>query len=260
MAQAEPKASRLLSQASRTQKIKITIKRTIIMTKNPITLDQLSPEDKAALIAQAKQEEVQKKQDRIDNRAAYKKLVNETVPSMFLTLAVANEALGVTKQRIFKEAEQLIALKKEAYDVKEGQQSHTFSNENGTQSITIGYRVTDSYDDTLQPGIDKVNQFITGLVKDEDTQKLVNTINRLLQKDANGNLKSSRVLELQKIAQEFNSDLLNDAIQIIGDAYKPQRSCYFVEASFTDGTGKKQSVPLSISTVDLPEGTKIDFI
>lgn len=225
-----------------------------------ITLEQLTPEQRSQLVAEAKKQEKQIKEQRSENRKAYKELTHEVVPNMFISLAVANEALMATKARIFKEAEQLIKLKNEAYDPKEGQQSHTFTNESGTQSITVGFRVTDAYDDTLQPGIDKVNQFISGLVKDDDTQKLVNTINRLLQKDANGNLKSSRVLELQKIAQEFNSDLLNDAIQIIGDAYKPQRSCYFVEATYTDGTGKRKNVPLSLSTVDFPEGTKVDFL
>ncbi|MRJ09468.1 hypothetical protein EDL99_11485, partial [Ornithobacterium rhinotracheale] len=83
-------------------------------------------------------------------------------------------------------------------------------------------------------------------------------VNQLLKKDAKGNLKASRVLELTKLAEDFNNDNFTDAVNIIRQAYKPQRSAFFVDASYTDAQGKKVNIPLSISSVDFPEGTNVD--
>lgn len=225
-----------------------------------LTLAELSKEQRKQLIAEARAEEAAEKGKRTEDRKAYKEMVQDTVPDIFAILANQSECLSETKKKIFMAAKDLIELKKDAYGVKDGQQSHTLTSEGGDLSITIGYRVIDGWDDTAPAGIEKVNEFTTGLIKDEDSRKLVNTINRLLKKDANGNLKSSRVLELQEIAEEYNDDLLNDGIEIIRKAYKPQKSCWFIEASYIDGTGKRKNVPLGISTVDFPAGTEINFM
>ena len=228
-----------------------------------LTLSSLSKEERAQLIAEARKEEAAEKEKRTEDRKAYKKLVHETVPDIFSVLAHQSESLAEVKKKIFLAAEDLINLKKEAYEVKEGQQSHTFTSEDGDLSFTIGYRVIDGWDDTVPTGISKVNEFLESLIKDEDSikvKRLANTINRLLKKDSNGNLKSSRVLELQEVADEWNDELLNDGVDIIRKGYQPQKSCWFIEAYYVDGTGKKKNVPLSISTVDFPAGTEINFM
>ncbi|MBK5213600.1 MAG: DUF3164 family protein [Flavobacteriaceae bacterium] len=227
---------------------------------NAITLDKLTPEQRAQLAAeyQAEQEAAKKKQ--ANDRVAYKQLSTEMVPPIFSILEKQSEQLAVTKQRVFEAARDLIKMKEDAYGVKEGQQSHTFSNEKGTQSITIGYRVVDGWDDTLPAGMEKVKKFIEGRAKDKYTQELVDGINLLLKKDKNGNLKSSRILELQQWASKIGNSLLMDGVAIIMDAYKPVKTCYFIDARFVDGTGKMQSLPLSISAVDFPMGTEINFL
>ena len=227
-----------------------------------INLQDLTPEQRKQLIAEAKAEDKAIEEKRRENRKAYKQLVNDMVPGLYRDLVETSQMLSRTKLSVYKAVEDAMNLKAEAFEVKEGQQSHTFSSADGKKIITIGYRVTDGWDDTAQTGIEKVNQFIGGINVDQDPEKakMVKTINRLLRKDANGNLKSSRVLELQQIAQDWNNALLNDAIDIISNAYKPQKSCYFIEAYYVDGTGKKQSLPLSLSSVDFPNGTEINFL
>lgn len=228
-----------------------------------LTLASLSKEQRAELLAQAREEEAAEKEKRTEDRKAYKKLVHETVPDLFAILAHQSENLSEIKKKIFLAVEDLIKLKKDAYDVKDGQQSHTFTSEDGELSITVGYRVVDGWDDTVPTGIAKVNAFLESLIKDDDSVKvkrLANTINRLLKKDSNGNLKSSRVLELQEVADEWNDDLLNDGVEIIRKGYRPQKSCWFIEAYYVDGTGKKRNVPLSISSVEFPAGTEINFM
>ncbi|WP_157849260.1 hypothetical protein [Flavobacterium sp. Root420] len=45
-----------------------------------------------------------------------------------------------------------------------------------------------------------------------------------MKKDAKGNLKGSRVLELQKLTKEFNIEEFTDGVEIIASSFKPVRS------------------------------------
>src|SRR5690554_5101004 len=114
-----------------------------------ISLEKLTPEQRAQLAKEYHDQQLAAKKRQQETRASYKELTKETVPGLFAILVKQSEQLAITKQRVFEAARDLIEMKLEAYDVKEGQQSHTFSNENGTQSVTIGYRVVDGWDDTL---------------------------------------------------------------------------------------------------------------
>ena len=44
-----------------------------------------------------------------------------------------------------------------------------------------------------------------------------------------------------------------DGVKIIEAAYKPAKSSTFIEAYYKDEHGKKVSIPLSISSVDMEE-------
>lgn len=193
-----------------------------------------------------------------DNRKAYKELVNETIPKVFKIVKGASETLQMAKLQIFTSLTDILILKEEAYDVKDTQRSHTSTREDG-QSITLGYRVTDGWDDTVTAGIEKVNKFLESLAVDEKSAKIVKGINILLKKDSKGNLKSSRVIELRQWAEEVNDETLTDGVNIIFQAFKPVKSVYYIEASEKDSAGKDIGVPLSISSVDFPEGTHFPF-
>lgn len=190
------------------------------------------------------------------NRQAYKELVDEYIPQIIGKLQQYSEQMSEVKYRTFEALKILLDTKNEVYDVKGEQQSHTFTDKNGN-TITYGFRVIDSWDDTVNAGVEKVRDFIASLAKDEDSAKLVNVINRLLKKDAKGNLKASRVLELTKLAQEFNNAQFTDAVDIIAQAYRPQRSAYFIEANTLDEQGKKCNIPLSLSSADFPPGIDV---
>ena len=195
-------------------------------------------------------------QKKVSDREAYKSLVQETVPKAVLKLAAVSEQLSNVKRDVFQYFEDTLNLKTEAYGIKDNQQSHTFSTDNA--EITIGYRVTDGWDDTVTAGIEKVKTFLNTLAKDENSAALVNTVFSLLKKDAKGNLKGNRVLELQKLTADFKDENFTDGVEIISKAYKPKRTSWFIEAS-TIENGVKTSVPLSMSSVDFPEGFEFDF-
>lgn len=228
----------------------ITVNQPIIMNTEKIDLTQFSP---AELKAALKKQEEAKGQD----REAYKKLIAETVPTAIFKLAVASESLSNAKTEAFQLFENALKLKAEVFGIKEGQQSHTFSTDKG--EITIGYRINDSWDDTVNSGIAKVEQFITSLSKNEETAALVKMVFNLLKKDTKGNLKGSRVLELQKLTKDFSNEEFTDGVNIIAQAYKPRRSVWFIDASLIREDGSKTSIPLNISSVDFSQGYTFDF-
>lgn len=192
-----------------------------------------------------------------DDRNAYKELVEQTVPKAIFKLCLASEILSNAKTEAFQFFEDILKLKADVYGIKEKQQSHTFSCETG--EIQIGYRITDGWDDTANTGIAKVEKFISSLAKDDNTAALVDMVFNLLKKDSKGNLKGSRVLELQKLTKKFNNEEFTDGVTIISDAYKPVRSVWFIEANLIDANKEKTPIPLSMSAVDFSKGYAFEF-
>ena len=235
----------------KTNKTKIMNIQTLAVNMNaPIDLLTFSPEQLRAALAQ-------KESKKNDDRNAYKELIEQTVPKAIWKLTLASEALTNAKTEVFKYFEDVLKLKSDVYGIKEKQMSHTFSSDNA--EVTIGYRINDGWDDTVNAGIAKVEKFITSLAKDEDTAALVSIVFNLLKKDNKGNLKGSRVLELQKLTQNFNNEEFTDGVDIISKAYKPKKSVWFVESSLINDDGSKTSIPLSLSAVDFAAGYTFDF-
>jgi hypothetical protein len=219
-------------------------------TGEKINLNELTEEKLLSLL---KQKQAQKETD----RETYKILVTDTVPKAVERLLYISELLSDAKKDTFNYFKDIMELKSSIYGVKEKQQSHTFSNDK--YSVTIGYRIVDGWDDTVSAGIQKVNNYIQSLATDDKTGALVDTVFNLLKKDAKGNLKASRVLELQKLTAKFNNDDFTDGVSIILDAYKPVRSSWFIEADVIKENNEKESIPLSMSSVDFPIDFKFDF-
>ena len=214
--------------------------------------------DLAKFSAKELQEALDKLQSKKEqDREAYKALVLETVPKAMYSLCAASELITVAKTTTFQFFEEILDLKNQVYGLKEKQMSHTFSTDK--EEIQIGYRINDGWDDTVTAGIAKVEAYISSLSKDEATGALVKMVFNLLKKDAKGNLKGSRVLELQKIAKDFNNQDFNDGVAIIASAYKPVRSSWFIEANLINQDGSRTNVPLSMSSVGFSAGYSFDF-
>lgn len=223
-----------------------------------IEIDNLTPEQIAALeqqIAAKKQAEKERQEREV---STYKELVKRTVGEQMTSLQEVNNLLSLAKAQIFGSFTTLIEMKQALYGIKAGQQGHSFSDDNGN-TITLGYRVIDQYDDTVNEGISLVTEFIASLATDEKSARLVDMIQKLLKKDAKGNLKPNRVIELQNLAEKENNEKLSAGVKIILNSYKPIRSAFFIEADCTAADGKKQAVALSITSAEFPEGFTPNF-
>lgn len=216
-----------------------------------IDISQLTAEQKRELFEAMKEEEKAKEKRKQEEREKYKNIVAEIVEKNFKNLKEVSEMLSEIKKAVFEDFETALQMKADLYGIKEKQQSHTFTTVNG-MSITIGHRVTDSFDDTVHTGIEKVKGYIAKVTAGEKAE-LEELINLLLKKDKNGNLKASRVLELERIASKVDDEELKDGVQIIKEAYKPLKSSTFIEAFYKDKEGKKVYIPLAMSSVDIEE-------
>jgi hypothetical protein len=199
-----------------------------------------------------------KRNKSVQDRKAYKDLVQTTVPDAVAKLMTVSDNLSAIKSETFAYFKDLLKMKADVYGVTDNQQSHTFSTEK--YGITIGYRVNDGWDDTVSAGIQKVTAYIDSLATDPSSAKLVKTIFRLLKKDTKGNLRASRVLELQKMTDDFHDVNFTDGVNTILQAYKPTRTCWFIDAYCMNEANEKVAIPLSMSSVDFPVGFEFDFL
>ncbi len=211
-----------------------------------LNLKDLTEGERKELLKQMKEEEREKKQKRNEELKSLNEMTNEVVNKIFSYGEIVLDVLTEFKKEGFGEFKTLIGIKEELYNVKDNQRSHTFTTDDG-KSVTLGYRVTDSFDDTVSAGIEKIKNWVFSEVKGTNNENIKKIISNMLKEDKKGNLNAKRVLELSQIAMDINDDELTEAVEIIEKAYKPQKSCYFIELSYKDENGKKVSMPLSVS-------------
>lgn len=210
-------------------------------------LKKMTKQERLNLQRQLREMECQEKQE----RDSYRDLVDETVMTLFPALQETSKMLSDAKKMVFESFENLLEMKSELFGIRANQQSHTFTSKDGKISIVIGHRVVDNYDDTIEEGVAKVKEYLSSLAKDEASGSLVNTVMKLLSKDKKGNLKASRVIELEQIALESNHEAFLEGIKIIKEAYRPQKSCDFITVSIRDEQGMERNLPLAISSAEM---------
>ena len=176
--------------------------------------------------AQAKKAEAeQAKKD----REVYGRLVDEEIDRALPMLQELSGSISATKRTVEENFRQILDMKADVLKrTKDGQKSHTFTNSEGTKRITIGRRCCDGWKDTVNDGIAIVKDACLALIKDDTTRALVNQIMRLLSRDAAGNLKATKALQLRKLANDLNNERLNEGITIIEEAYIPSFTRTFI--------------------------------
>ena len=212
-------------------------------------LKDLSPEQRAALKAEMEAEEKEKVVALQQQKDDYKQLVDSFVRNNIEKLQNLSSTMMLVKNEVFSDSEALVELKNELFKVKGDRRSDTLSTLDGKMTITLGHRTYEGWDDTVDAGIDIVREYMKSLAKDDNSAALVETIMRLLAKDSKGNLKASKVLELEKLAAKTMDARFLEGIAIIKAAYRPVPSCQFIEATVRDENGIEENIPLSLSAL-----------
>lgn len=211
--------------------------------------EKLTAKEKAELRARIEAEDKAKKQKQQEDRETYKTLTDKFVTTNIKKLQNLSSQMMLVKQEVFRDAELLIDMKDELFKTKVDRRSNTFTTQDGLMSITLGNRVNEGWDDTVNAGIAKVKDYLASLAKDDDTAALVETVMGLLAKDRKGNLKASKVLELEKLAQKKQDEMFLDGIAIIRAAYRPEPSCQFIEVTLKNENGNDEKLPLSLAAM-----------
>lgn len=214
-----------------------------------IDINSLTAEQRAALKAQLEAEEKAEKARVQNEREAYKSLVDQTVENVVKKLQTLSCEMERIKQEVFCEFETLIKTKDELFRTKADRQSNTFTTSDGMKSITLGNRVNEGWDDTVEAGIEKVKNYLSTLAKDDNSAALVQTVMNLLSKDRKGALKANKVLELEKLAVTSQDADFIDGINIIKAAYRPVPTCQFIQVELKDEEGKARKLPLSLAAM-----------
>lgn len=214
-------------------------------------LSKLTPEERKALKEQLFAEEKAEELRKQNERQAYKDLVDVTIENCARKLITLSSEMQRLKQEIFTECAALIKSKNELFKTKGDRRSDTFTTSDNKYRLKLGNNVTEGWDDTVDAGLEKIEEFLETLISDEKSAALVSTIRRLMAKDAKGSLRANKVLELKQLAEKIDNELLTEGIQIIESAYKPVPTCQFIalEVRDDDDEGKMKNVPLSISAM-----------
>jgi hypothetical protein len=212
-------------------------------------LKDLSPEQRATLKSELAAEEQALASGLQQQKEEYKQLVDVYVRSNIEKLQTLSGEMMRVKGEVFSDSETLVAMKNELFKVKGDRRSDTLSTLDGKMTLTLGHRTYEGWDDTVDAGIDIVKEYMKSLARDDNSAALVETIMRLLAKDSKGNLKASKVLELEKLAAKTMDARFLEGIATIKAAYRPVPSCQFIEATVRDEEGNEKNIPLSLSAL-----------
>ena len=214
--------------------------------ENKVNISALSADDKAEmkrqLLAEQKAENDQKQRE----KDVYITMRNEAVARVYPVLCDTSEMLSHSKEAMLADFEVLLAMKAELYGVEDGQQSHNWTSEDGNVTIVTGYNTKDRWDDTVGAGIARVNAWIDTQMNDQN-RNIVDMVRDLLKPNKDGVLKANRVLDLQNSAERIGDAELIEAVKIIREAYRPDRSGSYIKAKIRDSEGKWDWIPLSMS-------------
>lgn len=219
------------------------------MKPNEINLDNLNADQLAQLEQQLEAKKKAEKARKQADRDAYSDLVDETVRSVVKRLQNLSNEMALVKAQVFAAFDTIIKTKEELFKVKLDRRSDTFTTRDGQMSIQLGYRTLDAYDDTVDAGIAMVKEYLGTLAKDDNSAALVDTVMSLLAKNRKGELKASRVLELERLATKSGSREFMEGINTIKAAYKPAKSGQFISVTIKNAEGKDENLPLSIGAM-----------
>ncbi len=195
-------------------------------------LEDLTPEQKAQLMAELAEKQAKEAEQKKANKQAYKQMAEEFVLDNITNLLSHRKSTEVIIKKLFENYSAILELKKEAYSTKvEEQESHTSTLSDGSASITIGYNVSIGFDGTESEGVKKIKDYIVSLSDDnEKVKKLTKMVNTFLRPNPKtGQLNPSKIIELAKLKEEFNNADFTEGLNIITEAQIKRRSSMYVQ-------------------------------
>lgn len=217
-----------------------------------IDLTQLSPEQRAELLKQARELAKAEKE-----HIANEKKISEGLKDEFVLLNIDYFVYtrNDVENRVFKMFEDMeVILKIDAplyknKNIDQDSFSHTLAD--GSAHIKIGWNVKPTFNGTEVHGIVKLKEFMSSLAGDSENEKLLmKFLNVALKTDAQGNYNAQKVRDLDKLRADAKSELFDEAMDIINEAVINIRTSRYVKGykmvDFGNGIQKRVNFKFSI--------------
>lgn len=212
----------------------------------PIDIKNLTPEQKAEMMRQLAEDQKAEQQQKQREKDVFIAVRNETVERVYGHLKAVSDTLTEVKDKMLSDFDTLLDMKSDLYGIDAKQQSHNWTSADGNVTIVTGYNTIDKWDDTVGAGVARVQAWIDNQVTDQN-RNIVEMVRDLLKPNKDGVLKANRVLDLQNSAERIGDKELIEAVKIIREAYRPDRSGSYIKAKMRDADGNWSWMPLSMS-------------
>ena len=185
-----------------------------------IDITQLTPEQKKELAATFEAERKAAKAKLASDKKILKDLENGVVLEQIPFFIDKRQDIESRITELFKNIEPVIEMRAEVYgNEKREQDSHTFTLDDGSASVKVGWNVRPSFNGTEAEGIVKIREYMASLAGDTENEKiLMEFLNIALKTDSQGNYDPKKVRDLNSMRDRANSDLFNEGMDIINDA------------------------------------------
>ncbi|WP_298307195.1 hypothetical protein [Flavobacterium sp.] len=203
------------------------------MSDLPIDITKMSPDQKKEFLKQLKKEEKAEREKKQGDVDTLKTLSSNFLAEHIDTLVQRQQQLEELVGVIFNNFDTILKLKADIYGLKRLEQdSHTITNADGSESITIGHNVTIIFDGTETAGVQKIMNYLTaisGKEDDEDMKKMSETVKLLLKPSLKTNmLNPAKIIQLNAMRATYNSPEFDEGMDIIQAAQIRQKGSSYV--------------------------------
>lgn len=216
-----------------------------------IDLPDLTPEQMLAIADKVKSDKKAAKEKLIEDKKVLKGLEDSVVMDNIDYFIDVRDDLESRILGLFKNMEPIIELRAGVFGNKKREQdSHTFTLDDGSASIKVGWNARTTFNGTEAEGIVKIKQYMAALAGETDNEKiLMEFLNIALKTDVQGNYDPKKVRELNRMRDKANSDLFNEGMDIIIQAMIDIRTSRFAKGyKMVDfGEGNKRRVNFTFS-------------
>jgi hypothetical protein len=217
-----------------------------------IDITALTPEQKKALQVQLEAENRAEKQKKSNDKKILKGLKNDFVLGNVDFFIDKRNDVEERVIKMFKDLESIVEMDSALYgEKKKEQDSYSHTLDDGSAYMQVGWNIKPSFDGTEAHGISKLKDFMASLAGETENEKLLmKFLNVALKTDVKGNYNPQKVRDLDRLREDANNELFNEAMDIINEAMIDIRTSRYVRGykmvDFGNGLMKRVEFKFSI--------------
>jgi hypothetical protein len=218
---------------------------TIEHTEEKIDLSKLSTKELEELLEKRKKTEQNKAEK---EKAEYEKNRDINVEKMITTAKALYRELGEFKQFChITMDEQAVKLSEYGKLRSNSKGGFSITNSDDTMRVTRRRDTEPVWDERSSKAIELIKDFLTDTIKKRDT-KLYEILISFLERNANGDLEYSRVMDLYKHENKFDDPRWKEGLKLIKESFSNHLKGFGYELKVKGEDGKWQNLLLNFSS------------